>query len=123
MKTEDHAWRALQAHAASRLRTGFADRTLRAAVGPRQTVWQAFWAEAAAQLRPGFAERVLRAARKAADVPSLASQFALSAAVAAACLGGVLFVHDRSVQQANERNLAEWREIVAYAQDMDEPAR
>jgi hypothetical protein len=119
MKTEDQAWRALQAHAAAQLRTGFADRTLRAASGPRASVWQAFWDEAAAQLRPGFAERVLRAARVAADVPSLASQFALSATVAALCLGGVLFVHDRNVQQANARNLAEWQRIVAVVHDAD----
>jgi hypothetical protein len=70
-------------------------------------------------LRPGFAERVLRAARAAADMPSLASQFALSAVTAAACLAAVLFAHNHSVEQADARNLAEWRQIVAVASSDD----
>lgn len=71
----------------------------------------------ARQLRPGFAERVLRAARAAADMPSLGSQFALSAATAAVCLGAVLFIHQRNVKAADERNLAEWQQMVLVAED------
>jgi hypothetical protein len=70
-------------------------------------------------LRPGFAERVLRAARAAAEMPSFASQLALSAATAAVCLGAVLFFHQRRIDQADEQNLAEWRRIVAFAQEID----
>jgi hypothetical protein len=115
MKPEEHAWRALENHASAQLRGGFADRVLRAANGPEAATWRQLHQAAAAQLRPGFAERVLRAARAAADMPSLASQFALSAITAAACLGAVLFIHNRSVEQADARNLAEWRQIVAVA--------
>jgi hypothetical protein len=117
MKPEDHAWRALQEHASKQLHGGFADRVLRAAQGPRTETWREFFEVGARQLRPGFAERVLRAARAAADMPSLASQFALSAVTAAACLATVLFVHARNVQQADERNLAQWQQMVLVAQD------
>ena len=86
MKTEDQAWRDLQAHASAQLRAGFADRALRAARGPQDATWRQLNAHAARQLRPGFAERVLRAARAVAEVPSLSSQFALSAATAVLCL-------------------------------------
>jgi hypothetical protein len=117
MKPEDHAWRALHAHAAAQLSGSFADRVLRAAQGPRPETWRELLAVGARQLRPGFAERVLRAARAAADMPSLGSQFALSAVTAAVCLGAVLFLHDRSAQAADERNLAQWQEMVLVAQD------
>jgi hypothetical protein len=117
MKPEEHAWRALQRHAASRLQTGFADRVVRLAHGPQAETWRQLQAEGARQLRPGFAERVLRAARAAAEMPSLASQFALSAVTAAVCLGAVVFVHQRTVQAADERNLAEWQQIVLVAED------
>ena len=117
MKTEDQAWRDLQAHASAQLRSGFAERTLRAARGPQAATWREFNVHAAKQLRPGFAERVLRAARAAADVPSLTSQFALSAATAAVCLAAVIFVQDRSAQLADERNLADWQLIVMSAND------
>ncbi len=119
MKPDDHAWRALQDHAAAQLRGGFADRVLRVAHGPRAEAWHQFHAQAAQQLRPGFAERVLRAARTAADMPSLASQFALSAITAAVCLGAVLFLHNRNAEQADARNLAEWQQIVAAVEDID----
>lgn len=119
MKPEEHAWRALTDHAAAQLRGGFADRVLRAAHGPQPQTWRELHAAGARQLRPGFAERVLRAARAAADMPSLGSQFALSAATAAVCLGAVLFVHKRSVDAADERNLAEWRRIVLAVGDVD----
>ena len=117
MKPEEHAWRALNDHAASQLRGGFADRVIRVAHGPRTETWRELFGLGARQLRPGFAERVLRAARAAADMPSLGSQFALSAATAAICLGTVLFVHQRNVQAADERNLAEWQQIAMVAED------
>ncbi len=117
MKTEDQAWRDLQAHASAQLRTGFADRAMRAARGPQAQTWRALNDHAAHQIRPGFAERVLRAARAAAEVPSLTSQFALSAATAAVCLAAVIFVQDRSAQLADERNLADWEVIVMSAND------
>ena len=62
---------------------------------------------------------MLRAARAAADIPSLSSHFALSAATAAVCLGAVLFVHQRSVDAADVRNLAEWQQLVMAADDPD----
>ena|SRR5688572_16125243 len=117
MKPEEHAWRALNDHAAAQLRGGFADRVVRAAHGPRAQTWSQLFGFGARQLRPGFAERVLRAARAAADMPSLASQFALSAVTAAVCLGTVIFVHERNEQAADERNLAQWQQIVLVAQD------
>src|SRR5688572_13139622 len=117
MKPEEHAWRALNEHAAAQLHGGFADRVLRAAQGPRVETWRELFSLGARQLRPGFAERVLRAARAAADMPSLASQFALSAVTAAVCLGAVLFVHQRTAEAADERNLAEWQQMVLVAQD------
>ncbi len=119
MKTEDQAWHDLQARASAQLRTGFADRVLRAAHGPRKSVWLELNAHASTRLRPGFAERVIRAARAAAEVPSLLSQFALSAVTAAACLAAVVFVQDRTARQNDERNLADWEKIVLVAQDYD----
>jgi hypothetical protein len=116
MKPEDHAWRALNDRAAAQLRGGFADRVLRAAHGPEVETWRELHAVAARQLRPNFAERVLRAARVAAEMPSLTSQFALSAATAALCLGAVLFVHQRTVEAADQRNLAEWQQIATAAE-------
>ena len=117
MKPDERAWRALNDHAAAQLRGGFADRVLRVARGPQTETWRELFAAGARQLRPGFAERVLRAARAAADMPSLASQFALSAVTAAVCLAAVMFVHQRNVAAADERNLAEWQQIVAMAED------
>lgn len=117
MKPEEHAWRALNDHAASQLRGGFADRVIRVAHGPRTDTWRELLGFGARQLRPGFAERVLRAARAAADMPSLGSQFALSAATVAVCLGAVFFVHERSVRAADERNLAEWQQMALVAED------
>jgi hypothetical protein len=100
------------------LRGGFADRVLRVARGPQPETWRELQAVAARQLRPGFAERVLRMARAAAaDMPSLGSQVALSAATAAVCLGAVLFLHERNVRAADERNLAEWQQMVMVAED------
>ena len=119
MKPEESAWRSLQSHASAQLRTGFADRVLRASRGPQSEAWQQLQAQAAAQIRPGFAERVLRAARAVADAPSLASHFALSAVTAAICLAAVLFVADRIERSTDERNLAEWERLVAVADEGD----
>lgn len=123
MRPEDQAWKSLRDHASARLRDGFADRVLRAARGPTPEAWQQLQVAAAARLRPGFAERVLRAARAATEMPSFASQLALSAATAAICLGAVLFVHNRQLEQADARNLAEWSKIVAVAQEFDTSGR
>jgi hypothetical protein len=117
MKPEEHAWRELNDHAAAQLRGGFADRVLRVAQGPQSETWRQLFAVGGGQMRPGFAERVLRAARAATDMPSLASQFALSAVTAALCLGAVLFVHHRINEAADERNLAEWQQIASIADD------
>ena len=119
MKPEQDAWRALNRHAAAQIRGGFADRVLRAAHGPQPEAWRQLQATGAARLRPGFAERVLRAARAAADMPSLGSQFALSALTAALCLLAVFYFHQRNVAAADERNLAEWRQVVSMAEEFD----
>lgn len=119
MKPENQAWESLRQHAASQLRDGFADRVMRVAHGPSPEAWRQLQAGAAARLRPGFAERVLRAARAATEMPSFGSQLALSAATAAVCLGAVLFVQHRQQEQADAHNLAEWRNIVAFAQEID----
>lgn len=119
MNPEERAWTSLRTHASSCLREGFADRVLRASREPSPEAWRQLQTMAQRRLRPGFAERVLRAARAAAEMPSLGSQLALSAATAAVCLGVVLFVHNRRVQEADARNLAEWRHIVMVAQEID----
>ena len=123
MKPEDQAWADLRAHASSRLRVGFADRVLCRAHGPKAEAWRQLQEAAVRCLRPGFAERVLRAARAATEMPSYSSQLALSAATAAVCLGAVLFLHSRKMEEADARNLAEWRRIVAVAQEIDVHAR
>jgi hypothetical protein len=117
MKPEEYAWRALNDHASAQLRGGFADRVVRAAQGPQAETWRELLAVGGRQLRPGFAERVLSAARAAVEMPSLASQFALSAFTAAVCLGAVVFVHQRNAQAADQRNLAQWHQMVLVAQD------
>ena len=76
-------------------------------------------AEGAASLRPGFAERVLRAARAAADLPSFGTQFIWSAATAAACVVAVVFLHERNLRLADDRNLAEWRQLAAGVDELD----
>lgn len=119
MKPESEAWKALQQHAAGQLRGGFADRVLRVAQGPSPAAWSLLRARGADELRPGFADRVLRAARAAADIPSLSSHFALSAATAALCVLAALYFQQSSVADADERNLAEWRQVVAAAEDLD----
>jgi hypothetical protein len=119
MKTEDQAWRDLQAHASSQLRSNFADHVLRAVQGPRAEAWQQLQVHAAARIRPGFAERVLRAARQLPGVPSLLDQLAFSAAAAAVCVLAAVFIHARSVRLEDERNLASWQEIAHQVEDLD----
>jgi len=123
MTPEDKAWFAFRARAHARLPAGFADRVLAAARGPGPESWRQLHAHGAAQIRPGFVERVVRAARAAAEGPSFTSQLALSAATAALCLAVVLFLHVRQVEETDARNLAEWRTIVALAQEMDSGGR
>ena len=120
MKTEDQAWRSLQAHASAQLRLNFADRVLRTAHGPDAEAWKQLQGRAAAQIRPGFAARVLRAARALpSNVPSLFDQFAFGAVTAAICLIAVIVVHARSTRLENERNLAGWQQLADETQDLD----
>lgn len=119
MKPEDHAWRSLQDHASAQLRSGFAERVLRAARGPEASVWKQLQAEGAAQLRPGFAERVLRAAREIPGVPSLLDQLAFSAGTAAVCAIAIFFFDRQSTKLEDERNLASWQQLAAVAVDDD----
>ena len=120
MKTEDQAWRALQAHASAQLHRGFADRVLRFAHGPQAATWAQLRDHGAAQLRPSFAECVLRAARAVqAGMPSLFGQFAIGAATAAVCLLAVVFLHSRSNRLEAERNLASWQQLADEVQDPD----
>ena len=119
MKPEEHAWKALNEHAAAQLRGGFADRVLRRAHGPAPESWRQLQAHASAQLRPSFAERVLRAARQLPGVPSFADQFFFSVGTAAVCALAVFFFHARSSQLEDERNLASWQQIAMAADDED----
>jgi hypothetical protein len=119
MKPEDHAWRALNEHAAAQLRSSFADRVLRTAHGPTPETWRQLQVHAAAQLRPSFAERVLRAARNLPGVPSFLDQFAFSVGTAAVCAFAVFFFHARTVRAENDRNLASWKQIAMQAQAED----
>ena len=121
MKTEDHAWRALNEHASAQLRGGFADRVLRGANGPTAESWQQLRARAARQIRPGFAERVLRAARDfPGNVPSLFDQLALGAVTVAVCLGAVVTLDFRSQRLQEERVLASWEQLALEAGQPDQ---
>lgn len=119
MKPEEHAWQALQSHAAQQLRRGFADRVLRSAHGPSDESWRQLQAHGAAQLRPGFAERVLRAARNLPGVPSLLDQFVYSVGAAVVCALAVFFYHGHTVESENARNLASWQQIAMAVDDAD----
>lgn len=119
MTPEDHAWRSLQHHAAAQLRTGFADRVLRAAAGPAPAAWQQLQDHAAARVRPGFAERVLRAARELPGMPSLMDQFALSLGTAAVCALATFFFDARTARMEDERNLASWQQMAMVVADDD----
>jgi hypothetical protein len=121
MKTEDHAWRELRAHASRQLSDGFADRVITAAHGAPAEAWQQLNRHAAARIRPGFAERVLRAARDLkSSAPSLLDQFALGAATVAVCLIAVFVIHSRTSRLEEERALARWQALAAETQDFDQ---
>lgn len=119
MKTEDHAWRALNEHAAAQLRPSFADRVLRVAQGPTDQSWAQLQTHAARQLRPGFADRVLQAVRNIPGVPSLLDQFVFSVGTATVCALAVFFLHSQQREKENERNLASWQQIAMVVQDAD----
>jgi hypothetical protein len=120
---EEDAWSRLRAHAATRLGAGFPDRVLHSAHGCSPRVWDQLRLAAVDCLRPGFAERVLVAARTRLELPSYGSQLALSALTAIACVAAVILFHHHELAAADARNLAEWRQIVAAAQDWDTGAR
>jgi hypothetical protein len=90
MKTEDLAWHQLQQRGAAQIRSGFADRVLRAA--------RAGAGEAAPFLRP----------------------FAVCAAMATLGLVAVSLYRAQTVSEENARNLAGWQEIAAQADDFDQ---
>jgi hypothetical protein len=120
---EQDAWSRLRAHAAARLDGSFADRVLQSAHGCPAPAWDRLRAAAADCLRPGFPDRVLAAARNRLELPSYGSQLALSALTAAACVAAVILFHHHELAAADARNLAEWRQIVAAAQDLDAGVR
>lgn len=83
-------------------------------------LWARRQTHAASLLPPNFADNVLRAARLGRDKPAhtrawrfFHNPFALSALTACACFAAVIIFHTQSVNQANEENLAEWRELAA----------
>lgn len=119
MKTEDHAWRALNQHAAAQLRSSFADRVLHLAHGPTEQSWAQLQTHASRQLRPGFADRVLRAVRNLPGVPSLLDQFVFSVGTAAVCAVAVLLIHSQQIENESERNLASWQQIAMVVEDVD----
>lgn len=119
MKTEENAWRALNAHAAAQLPAGFARRVLRLAHGPTPEAWRQLHAHATAQLRPSFAGRVLRAARHIPGVPSQLDQFAFSIGTAVVCALAVFFIHARTAALEDERNLASWQQIAMQVHEDD----
>lgn len=120
MKTEDQAWRDLQARAAAQLRPDFAARAVRFAHGPTESEWEQLRAHAAAQVRPGFAARVLRAARALPVSMTLREQLTFGAATAAICLAVVVLLHPRNSNLENERNLAGWQQLANEADDLDQ---
>lgn len=119
MKTEEHAWRALNQHAAAQLHSRFADRVLQMAHGPTEQSWAQLNAHAARQLRAGLADRVLRAVRNLPGVPSLLDQFVFSVGTAAVCALAVFFIHSQQLEKENERNLASWQQIAMVVEDVD----
>jgi hypothetical protein len=118
MKPETDAWKQLEEHASAHLRTGFATRVLRATRPIDAQAWAALETHASNRLRGGFADRVLRAVRVAADIPSFFSQFALSAATVAVCLGAVVYLHDRALRQQDARSLADWQRLALETQEL-----
>ena len=120
MKTEDQAWRDLQARASAQLRPDFAARAVRFAHGPGAAEWEQLRAHATEQVRPGFATRVLRAARALPTGMTLREQLTFGAATAAICLVAVVFLQTRNTSLENERNLAGWQQLANEADDLDQ---
>lgn len=95
------------------------------ALDPR--LWARRQACAASLLAPNFADNVLRAARLQRDEPAAHTRlwrifhnpFALSALTACACFAVVVFFHTKSVNRANEENLADWRGLAEQYASLD----
>ena len=121
MKPKSSAWKQLEDHAAAQLRASFASRVLRAGRPADSQVWSELEVQAAARLRAGFADRVLHAVRSAlpAEIPSFLSQFALSAATVALCMGAAVYLHERTTRLEDECSLADWQRLAADVQDVD----
>jgi len=93
-------------------------------------LWTRRQARAAALLPGNFADNVLRAARleqaRAAETSRatrlsrfLHNPFALSGLTATACLAAAVIFHTQTNNQANQQNLADWRDIVAQTASLD----
>ena len=87
-------------------------------------LWARRQARAASLLRASFADNVLREARLARPPPAGARRFiynpfALSGLTAAACLATAVIFHTQSNSQANQQNLADWRDIVTQTANLD----
>jgi hypothetical protein len=90
-------------------------------------LWAHRQAHAASLLSPDFADNVLRAARLHRDEPAAHTRiwrffhnpFALSALTACACFTAVVFFHTQSVNQTNEENLADWRDLAEQIASLD----
>ncbi len=90
-------------------------------------LWARRQAYAASLLPPNFADNVLRAARLRRDEPAAHTRvwrffhnpFALSALTACACLVAVVLFHTQSASQANEENLAGWRDLAEQVASLD----
>lgn len=89
-------------------------------------LWARRQAHAASLLPPNFADNVLRAARLRLDEPAhtrawrfFHNPFALSAITACVCFATAVIFYTQSVNQANEENLAEWRDLAAQIASLD----
>ncbi len=91
---------------------------------PESRAWQQLQRHAAAQLSADFPDRVLRQIRVSRAERSGVARFflhpfAVSAYTAAACLLAVVILHSRQTAKANERHLAEWREVAMQTASLD----
>ena len=88
---------------------------------PASQAWAALRARGAAQLSPGFAGRVLReSAARAGAAPSLAGQFALSAATAALCFLVVAIFDAQSSPVAPDASQADWQQIASASDSLSQ---
>jgi hypothetical protein len=83
--------------------------------------WRALERRAAAALSANFAENTLRASRLAVESATahFRSSLIISAATAAICLVGLLFVHTRETRATTAQHLAAWQEISAQTVSFD----